>query len=78
MVATLPRLKVQAIPTGQNGAPAAAAADQDPVGSLLGNTTGLSQGADQDDQSDPGAARGDSDPYGDRRPSPAPAAPPPY
>ena len=78
MAATLPRLKVQAIPTGQAGAPGAAAADQDPVGSLLGNTTGLSQGAEEDDQPDPGADHGDSDPYGDRRPSPAPAAPPPY
>jgi penicillin-binding protein 1A len=87
MAAALPRLKVAAIPTGQGQAPVA---DQDPITSLLGNTTGLSQGADEegddgDDDADraapprPEPPRGDDDPYGERRlPPPPPAAPGPY
>ena len=77
MVAALPRLKVQAIPAGR-GAPAAAAPDADPIASLLGNTTGLEQGADDDGDADQSPDRGDGDPYGDRHPPPPPAAPPPY
>jgi penicillin-binding protein 1A len=93
MAASLPRLKVAAIPTGQGQA---VQPDQDPIGSLLGNTTGLSQGADTDDgggnDDDPDRSaparpdarraeppRGDDDPYGERRLPPAPPpAPGPY
>ena len=74
MAASLPRLKVQSIPGGQ-GAPAAAAND-DPVGDLLSNTSGLSQGAPDTDTRDDSDA-GDGDPYGDRHAAPPPAAPPP-
>ena len=71
MVATLPRLKVQPIPTG-SGAPAAAPTS-DPVGDLLGNTQGLSQGAPHG----PGSDGGDGDPYGEGHtpPSPPPGNP---
>ncbi len=75
MASSLPRLKVQSIPTGQ-GAPLPAAAAADPVGELLGNTSGLSQG--QPDSDDDARPQGDGDPYGDRRPAPLPAAPGPY
>ena len=78
MAASLPRLKVQSIPTGQE-APAPAADDDNPVGDLLGNTAGLSQGApdaDGDGEPDRGP-QGDGDPYGDRRPVAPPGAPAP-
>ena len=81
MASTLPRLKVQAIPTGQ-GVAAPNAEASDPVDDLLGNTAGLSQGAPDADAEDGGPhARpdpGDGDPYGDRRPAPPPGAPGPY
>ncbi len=86
MAASLPRLKVQSIPTGQ-GAPLPSAAPADPVDELLGHTQGLSQGASGDDGDSGGdpdpqpavrpAPQGDGDPYGDRRPTP-PAAAGPY
>ncbi|WP_174300222.1 transglycosylase domain-containing protein [Caulobacter sp. S45] len=72
MAASLPRLKVQSIPTGQ-GAPAPAATDDNPVDDLLGNTAGLSQG--QPDADDNAGRQGDGDPYGDRRTAPPPAVP---
>ena len=79
MAASLPRLKVQAIPSGQ-GAPTPTAAPADPVDDLLGNTSGLSQGApDADGDGEPDRVpQGDGDPYGERRPAPPPAAPAPY
>ena len=72
MIATLPRLKVQPIPTAP-GAPSAAPT-ADPVGDLLSNTQGLSQGEPDASTSD-GADRGGGDPYGDGRPPP-PQPPP--
>ncbi len=77
MAASLPRLKVQSIPTGQ-GAPSPAAAPADPLDELLGNTSGLSQGASGDDGDSGGdpAPQGDGDPYGERRPPAPPSAPP--
>ena len=78
MAASLPRLKVQTIPTGQ-GAPLPASAPADPVDELLGNTSGLSQGASGEDGDSGGAPapQGDGDPYGDRRPPPPSPAPAP-
>ena len=73
MIATLPRLKVQPIPTAP-GAPSAAPVS-DPVGDLLSNTQGLSQGEPDASTSD-GGDRGDGDPYGDGRPPPPPPPPP--
>ena len=69
MVATLPRLKVQSIPTGQGGAPLAPPL-QDPVSDLLGNTSGLSQGVAG---GDPDAADAGDD---DRRSLGPPRRPP--
>ncbi len=79
MAASLPRLKVQSIPTGQT-VPAPAAQDDNPVSDLLGNTAGLSQGQPDADDADT-HSQGDGDPYGDRSRSanPAPTPPPgPY
>ena len=76
MASSLPRLKVQSIPTGQ-GAPVPAAGPADPVTDLLGNTAGLSQGQPESDDEDT-RPQGDGDPYGDRRPAPPPAGPGPY
>ncbi len=77
MAASLPRLKVQSIPTNQ-AAPASTGEAADPVSDLLGNTSGLSHGArddDGDDEPDRPQPAGDGDPYGDRRPAPPPSAP---
>ncbi|WP_158917078.1 transglycosylase domain-containing protein [Caulobacter sp. S45] len=66
MTAALPRLKVQAIPGGAAGP---APLTDDPIGELLGNTTGLSQGA-------PDATDGDAQDQ-DGQPPPPPIGPPP-